>query len=198
MARRPVRARYALTDESVPLAGTPVARDERKGMVLLRVPGVLRQTQLVSGLYAADTWSGPRVRYERLRCRGGLLLVALDTDRQLFRRPQLVTARAGGRRFATRLVPALGTRTTFPVPLRRGADGRCTVDFTVAPTAVPAQRLAGSTDTRVLGAHFLAFRYVPPERARGIRVTRVAQTREGMLVTLPPGVAADPLGGVGR
>src|SRR5206468_3597121 len=39
---RPVRHRYVLTDTTVPLVGTPVASDTRKGMVLLRTDGSLR------------------------------------------------------------------------------------------------------------------------------------------------------------
>jgi hypothetical protein len=34
------------------------------------------------------------------------------------------------------------------------------VQFAVTPTAVPARIQRGSKDTRVLGVHFLAFRYV--------------------------------------
>jgi hypothetical protein len=41
-------------------------------------------------------------------------------------------------------------------------EGTCRVVFTVTPTAVPAIVLPGSEDTRVLGAHFLAFRYSAP------------------------------------
>jgi hypothetical protein len=37
-------------------------------------------------------------------------------------------------------------------------DGVCRVDFTVTPTAVPAQVLGGG-DERVLGAHFDGFQY---------------------------------------
>jgi hypothetical protein len=36
------------------------------------------------------------------------------------------------------------------------------VVFTVRPTAVPALVIPGSSDARVLGAHFTAFRYRGP------------------------------------
>jgi hypothetical protein len=45
---------------------------------------------------------------------------------------------------------------TLTVPLRP-QNGLCRVVFTVSPTAVP-----GKGDQRVLGAHFLAFRYSGP------------------------------------
>ena len=41
----------------------------------------------------------------------------------------------------------------------RPRNGVCRAVFTVAPTAVPALVERGSTDTRVLGARFLAFEY---------------------------------------
>ena len=45
---------------------------------------------------------------------------------------------------------------SLTVPLRPRA-GECRVVFTVSPTAVP-----GKGDQRVLGVHFLAFRYTAP------------------------------------
>jgi hypothetical protein len=47
------------------------------------------------------------------------------------------------------------------VPLRP-RNGVCRVVYTVTPTAVPALVLKGSSDSRELGAHFLAFRYAAP------------------------------------
>jgi dolichyl-phosphate-mannose-protein mannosyltransferase len=145
---RPVFARYVLTDESVPLAGRPLAHDGQKGIVLLRTRSPLRETQLVDGLYP-DTWSGRHVTYTRLRCRGGSVVAFVESDAHLFRRPQLVTA--GGAR--VRVPP--GGQATLAVPLETGAGGRCTARFTVTPTKVP-----GSADRRRLGIHFLSFHYV--------------------------------------
>ena len=147
------RAQYALTDEAVPLAGTVVARDRPKKMVLLRVDGPLRETQLVFGLYG-DTWSGPRVTYTRLDCTGGSVSVQLASDPHLFRRGQTVTFRTGTRTGRMRLRPQWAE--TIQIPLSRGANGRCVVHFAVSPTAVP-----GNGDPRRLGLHFTGFAYSP-------------------------------------
>jgi hypothetical protein len=55
-----------------------------------------------------------------------------------------------------------GAGVSVVVPLRPGPDGRCTVLFTVAPTAVPALVDPASTDTRRLGLHFERFSYRVP------------------------------------
>jgi hypothetical protein len=157
---RPVHAKYVLGDELVPVAGTPIARDRLKGTVLLRTDGTVRTTQFVSGLYQGDTWSGRRVTYERLRCRGGSVAVELLTDGQLFPRGQTVTARRGGRVVARMRVGA-SAPTTLVVQLRRGPGGRCRIAFSVSPTAVPKDVLPGSTDIRRLGVHFQRFDYRP-------------------------------------
>ncbi len=147
---RQVRHQYVLSEESVPLAGNVVARDERKGMVLRRTDGVLAIGYRVRGLYPNDTWSGRRVVYTRMRCRGGTVTAELASDVHLFSRSQ--TVRAAGR--SVTFGPA--DTATLTVPLRPQANV-CRVVFTVSPTAVP-----GKGDARVLGAHFLAFRYSAP------------------------------------
>jgi hypothetical protein len=43
-------------------------------------------------------------------------------------------------------------------------DGRCVVRFDVSPTAVPADELPGSEDTRRLGTHFVGFAYERPRQ----------------------------------
>jgi hypothetical protein len=145
-------AEYALTDDAVPLEGTVVARDAPKQMVLLRVDGPLRETQLVSGVYP-DTWSENPVRYTRLRCSGGSVAVDVSSDPHLFRAPQTLTAISTVvRRFRIRPTEARTVR----VPLRPMPEQRCVADFTVTPTAVP-----GNGDTRVLGLHFNRFTYSP-------------------------------------
>ncbi len=151
----PIRSPYVLSDNSVQLAGTPVAQDPRKGVTLYRISGPIRQTSRVTGLYPNDTWSGPTVTYTRLSCAGGSLTVRLQGDTALFTRPQTVTA--DGRRIQ---VPPDETR-LFTVPLER--KGRtCVARFTVTPTAIPAVVTNGeNTDTRVLGIHFTAFDYLP-------------------------------------
>jgi hypothetical protein len=147
---RPVRHAYVLSEEAVPLAGQVIARDERKGMALRRTDGLVRIGYRVAGLYPGDTWSGKRVTYTRLRCRGGSVTAELASDVNLFSAAQTVTA--GGR--SVRFLPS--QTATLTVPLR-ARDGVCRAVFTVIPTAVP-----GSGDARVLGAHFLGFRYTAP------------------------------------
>ena len=53
-----VRADYVLTDGTVDVGGRVVAQDARKGIVLRRIDGPLRQVSRVDGLYPQDTWSG--------------------------------------------------------------------------------------------------------------------------------------------
>ncbi len=147
---QPVRHPYVLSEESVPLAGNVVARDQRRGMVLRRTDGLVAIGYRVRGLYLNDTWSGKRVEYTRLRCRGGKVTAEITSDVHLFSGPQ--TVRAAGR--SVTFSPA--DTATLTVPLRP-QNGVCRVVFTVSPTAVP-----GKGDQRVLGAHFLAFRYSGP------------------------------------
>jgi glycosyltransferase involved in cell wall biosynthesis len=147
---RPVRHEYVLSEESIPLAGEIVARDERKGMALRRTDGLVRIGSRVSGLYPNDTWSGRRVTYTRLRCNGGTVTAELASDPNLFTRPQTVTAEGKSVTFR----PADTASLTVPLEPRKGT---CRVTFTVSPTAVP-----GGSDQRVLGAHFQNFRYSAP------------------------------------
>jgi len=151
----PVAAQYVLADRRVHLAGRVAAADKGTGMVLRKPDGPLRIAYRIDGLYPDDTWSGPRVTYTRLQCRGGRLAVDVTSDATLFKRAQTVVA--AGRRVT--FVPS--QTKTLVVPLRRGADGTCRAVFTVTPTAIPAIVLNGSTDTRTLGAHFTSFRYAP-------------------------------------
>lgn len=149
-----VDVRYVLTDASLELRGDVVAEDERKRMILYRVDGPLRQLAFIDGLYPQDTWSGRSVTYTRHDCRGGTLEVELQSDPALFREPNTVTARVGGRVVArTRVFPTL-TR-ALRVPLESDGD-RCVVRFTVEKTAVPS-----ASDNRELGVHFNRFTYRP-------------------------------------
>jgi hypothetical protein len=138
----------------VRIAGTEVARDEVKGMILYRTRGPLRMAEwwvgdtlrrgpeAIRGVYA-DTWSGPAVTYTRRECEGGRLTVLLESDASLVGAPQVVQA---GSRVV--VVPA-GGRARLTVPLRRAPGGTCGTRFTVSPAAVP-----GNGDTRRLGVHF--------------------------------------------
>jgi hypothetical protein len=151
---RPLRHRFVLSEEAVPLAGAVVARDKLKGMVVRRTDGLLRIAYRVTGLFP-DTWSGRHVTYTRPRCVGGTLTVDLASDENLFGRSQTVS---GAGRSVT-FDPSRNGTLTVPLQPR---EGTCRVVFTVTPTAVPALTVKGSADTRVLGAHFLAFRYSAP------------------------------------
>jgi hypothetical protein len=151
---RPVRHPYVLTDTTVPLAGTVVARDEPKGIVLYRTDGLVRIGYRVRGVYP-DTWAGKRVVYTRLRCTGGTVTAAVTGDAMLFGdQPQ--TIRSGGRRVTFRQ----DETAALTVPLRP-RDGVCRAVFTVDRTAIPAVVLPRSGDGRILGAHFLTFQYRP-------------------------------------
>jgi hypothetical protein len=154
----PVRTEYVIADGSVTPDGKAVAIDAL-GTTVWRLDGPLVSTTTVRGLYANDTWSGPRVTWTRRRCRGGELRVKLSSDPSLFDSPQTVTALVGGREVArTRLRPR-GTA-TLPVALPDDRE-TCVVRFRVSPTAIPADVLEGSSDERALGAHFNAFVYTP-------------------------------------
>jgi Dolichyl-phosphate-mannose-protein mannosyltransferase len=146
---RPVRHPYVLSEEAVPLAGTVVARDERRGMALRRTDGFVRIGHRVAGLYPNDTWSGEQVMYTRLRCSGGSVTALLERDPNLISRAQTVRANGRSVTFASK-------RATLTAPLRE-QNGVCRAVFTVTPTAVP-----GPGDPRVLGVHFLRFSYNAP------------------------------------
>ncbi len=150
---RPVRSRYVLSDDSVPLTGKVIGRDELRGMLLRRTDGLVAIASHVSGVYR-DGWSGPKATYTRLRCSGGSLTAVVASDTNLFTRPQTVKAE---RRSVTFEPGDVGHLT---VPLQP-QGGVCRVTFTVRPTAVPAV-VRGTADSRVLGARFVEFSYRAP------------------------------------
>src|SRR5262249_28710295 len=96
---RPVRSRYVLSDSRVPLAGTIIARDSYRGMLLRRTDGLVAIASRVDGVYS-DGWSGPSVTYTRLRCRGGSVTALIGSDDKLFKRPKTVTAEGRSVTFA--------------------------------------------------------------------------------------------------
>jgi hypothetical protein len=150
------RVHYAVSYTDI--AGTRLARDPGIGLALYRVDGPMVILTRVNGLYANDTWSGPRVTYRRLRCSGGQLSVRLGTDAHLFSGNQVVTAIENGHEVASiQIAPT--ALPTLGVPLDPDANGECTVAFTVTTLRVPAVVQPGSRDNRRLGAHFFSFDY---------------------------------------
>jgi hypothetical protein len=156
-----LQPRYVLTDGSVTPNGTAVVRDEPLGMTVWHLAGPLvSMHSRVAGLYPGDTWSGAAVTWSARPCRtGGVLRVRLESDRQLFPAPPLVTGRSAVASAAVR-VPLRGT-TDLRVRVSP-RDAVCTVRFRVSPTLVPRLVTNGSNpDPRRLGAHFLLFDYRP-------------------------------------
>jgi hypothetical protein len=148
---RPFAPAYALLDGSIDPDGEVLDRDDERGMTLWRLRGPLESVSRVTGLYPADTWSGPSVTYTRRRCRPGRVAVGVWSDPSLFTRPQVVTATENGRVVGRLRLWPDAPRTVFRVPLQP-RDGVCRIVYTVTPTAVP-----GEGDDRVLGAHFDGF-----------------------------------------
>lgn len=160
---RPVDDLFLLADSSFEPDGEALATDKGWGITLWRVNPPLVSAVHVDGLYPGDTWSGKTVSYVRRRCRPGRLFVALTSDPNLFLVPQTIIARANGKVIArARLAPARLLVLALPVTPSSGLTNECRVDFTVTPTAVPAEVTAGENpDARVLGAHFNRFVYRP-------------------------------------
>ncbi len=154
-----VNVPYVVADTRSHLAGRPLARDARIGTVLLATDGTLKLAYEASGVYP-DSWSGRRVVYTRFGCTGGSVAVTIGSDATLFSSPQTVRAASSGHRASVVFAPH--KTVTMRLPLRRGPHGTCRANFTVSPTEIPASVVAGDSDTRVLGARFLAFRYTAP------------------------------------
>jgi Dolichyl-phosphate-mannose-protein mannosyltransferase len=155
-----VHAEYVLTDGTVDVGGRVVAQDARKGIVLRRIVGPLRQVSRVDGLYPQDTWSGREVTYTRHDCRGGSVVVTLQSDPSLFTKPTSVVASVAGREVARAQVAPTATK-LLEVPLRTQGQS-CVVRFNVSPTAVPKVVTKGQNpDPRELGVHFTRFTYKP-------------------------------------
>jgi hypothetical protein len=153
--RPPIHARYVVVDGSIAPDGKVLARDEGWGLAVWETDGELISTTSVTGLYPNDTWSGPEVRWRRLRCRGGQLRIALSSDPTTFHEDQVVTAFVNGKRVrSVRFHPE--DQAVMGVTLEP-RDGVCEVRFKVARTFVP-----GGGDSRVLGAHFNGFDYHEP------------------------------------
>ena len=158
-----VRPEYVLTDTSVDLPGREVARDGKKGILVVKLAGPLRSLTKVAGLYPGDSWSGREVSYTRRGCTGGEVIAQVRNDPSLRREPITVTVRAAGAVIARATVAAGGTTTPVRAPLHPAGDGTCRVTFSVSPVTVPREVTQGANpDPRELGAHFDRFDFVPP------------------------------------
>jgi hypothetical protein len=144
-----IDARYVLVDDSVPVVGEEVARDETKRMRVIAAVQPVHVQYLVTGVYE-DGWSAERWGYRGYDCAGGGLELELSQDLNLFGVPQRVTAQAGPRRVSF----LVDLERTVRVPLYV-EDGACSVRFSVSPSAVP-----GGGDTRRLGIRVDGFRRV--------------------------------------
>lgn len=156
-----IRHRYVLADGSVELSGRIVARDERKGIVLVRASGPLRSLTKVVGLYPNDSWSGREVTYTRRACTGGTATAQVRNDPSLRATPVTVTAIVRGETVA-RAVVEPGIPAEVKVPLAP-EGGTCVATFVVDPVTVPAEATNGANpDPRELGLHFDRFDYAAP------------------------------------
>jgi hypothetical protein len=157
-----VRAQYLLAPTSLDVKGKLIGLDgspsDNLGYGLYRVDGPVVLRSHVSGLYA-DSWSGRAVVYRRLDCTGGKLAVVLQSDPNLYKRAQVVTASEGGR-VVGRISVAPTAMPTLTVPLR-SAGGVCVVDFRMKYLRKPLLVEADNTDSRLLGARFLSLTPLP-------------------------------------
>jgi len=157
---RTLRHRYILSNYQVIPYGRPLARDRRSGMTLYETSGPLRIRGTLLGLYP-DRWSGGAALWTQYGCHAGVLRAHLLSDPRLFPRGiQALAAQLHGKTIAQTTVPTRRAA-TFSVALPRRAHGVCAVNFLVNPTAVPAQVVPPSLDTRTLGIRFLGFDYEP-------------------------------------
>ena len=159
-----IAARYVLTNRRVTLIGRPIAADDAKQLVLYRVSGRVRTATRIRGLYegAHNPWSGPRLTWTRSSCAGGSLAVTVESDDRLFPGVTQIVHVTGTTPARVLMVPSSTPGLAFKFPLVPQA-GVCRVSFAISParrpSSVPSMH---SADTRLLGLHFDAIRYVAP------------------------------------
>jgi hypothetical protein len=158
---QPFSADDVLVPQSAFIAGKTVASDAGTSMLVVHVGGPLFVLSKVTGLYPNDTWSGKRVTYLRRRCDGGSVSVVVQSDQSLFTSNQVITARSGRHVVAATTLPPDSEPKRLLVPLTRSRNGSCTAVFTMKTVLIPARAEPSSADRRRLGAHFLAFDYLP-------------------------------------
>jgi len=147
-----------LSDSTLVLNEEPL-RTFPSGLRVHNVRPTTRISGSAEGVYG-DSWSGGRFRYTHYGCGpSGWLGLVLASDATLGLPSQTVVARAEGREVASALV-APGRQVYLRIPVD-GRDGRCMVQVDVSPTAVPAEVIPGSPDTRRLGLRFYRPTYLP-------------------------------------
>ena len=158
-AGKEIRHRFVLTDTAAELRGKVVARDVKKGMVLIRLDGPLRRTSNVTGV-DPDSWSRRQVTYTRLACTGGFVTAQVRNDPALRETPVTVVASVNGRTVG-RVVVGIEHPGAVRAPLVP-QGGVCVVTYDVSPVTVPTVSTNGANpDPRELGAHFDRFDYTP-------------------------------------
>jgi hypothetical protein len=152
----PLDADYIVTSEVIVPAGKLVAADAAKGMSVYRIEEPLRLAAKIEGIYP-DKWSAAAVAYTRYGCAGGSVSAIVMSDPILHPGPITIVATSGARGVASfRLPPHPRIHVIRARAISQ--NGACAITYSI-PTAVPAEKEAGSTDTRALGVRFLSFRY---------------------------------------
>jgi hypothetical protein len=156
-----VREAFVLAHAQTGIAGSIQAADSPHGILLLGngKPAALRVTSRTKGI-DGDFWSRARATYTDFRCGSKIFdSVDLSSDPKLFKRPQTVVGSLNGRPFGRRVVVPGARPIQWRLP-QLAQPGICRYAFSVSPTAVPAQVVKGSEDTRRLGVLMRFSRFV--------------------------------------
>ena len=156
-----VRAQYVLTDGTVDVGGRVVAQDERKGIVLRRIDGPLRQVSRRGRPLPAGHLVGRdgHVHAARLPRRVGRRSSS-QSDPSLFTKPTTVVASVDGREVGADEGRADGDRGSCAC--RSARTARLRVRFTSRRRRSRGSSTKGQNpDPRELGVALLAFTYRP-------------------------------------
>ena len=163
--------------------------DEGRGLVLLRVNGLLRTSTAITGWYD-DTWTGPTVTWLRRGCVRGVLRVPVHSDPTLFPSiVQQIAVSGSTTPFVFRLQSSAAAK-TIVVPLQP-QGGVCRIQFAISPTRRPLDYPAlNNTDPRELGMLASGFEYVPApggeDRRRRLAALASAHRRRQLHPRLAP------------
>lgn len=134
----------------------PVLAWRPNALALVRMTPATRATLIVTGLYG-DSWTGPVFTYTKPGCHGVSRLIFVFRSRSAAP-PQTVVARQAGRVVGRGRVRP-GGQLFLRAPLTRADE--CTLQFEITPTWIPAESVAGSSDTRSLGLIYQKVVQVP-------------------------------------